>query len=286
MLANKREVIRLSPALGAEVRGVDLTQPLQDSDRDFLLKAWSEHFVLVLRNDKSISADAQINFCRTFGEIGVRARPAEARLEPEHAPQNVMYVSNKREGGRSIGSLPDGEMEFHIDQSYLERPAIGGCLHALEIPKVGGDTLFGNLCLAWETLPLELQRAIDGRNALNIFNHSGYGTQSRTANDMKSASHRRAHPIVREHPTSGRRFLYVNRLMTASIEGLPESESDDLLFRLFDHQEKPEFIYTHKWHRYDLLLWDNRCCIHARTDFDKSETRHLRRFSIRAASPD
>ena len=285
MLTKKREVVRLSPALGAEVRGVDLSQPLQDRDRDFLRAAWSKHLVLVLRNNAPVSADAQIDFCRTFGEIGARARPAEARLEPENAPQNVMYVSNKREGGRIIGSLPDGEMEFHIDQSYLERPAIGGCLHALEIPQAGGDTLFGNLCLAWDTLPPELRRAVEGRSVLNIFHHSGYGTQSRKANNVKSASHRWVHPIVREHPASGRRFLYVNRLMTARIEGLPESESDDILFRLFDHEEKPEFIYTHKWRRYDLLLWDNRCCIHARTDFDKNETRHLRRFSIRDVSP-
>jgi taurine dioxygenase len=172
-------------------------------------------------------------------------------------------------------------MEFHIDQSYLQKPTIGGCLHALEIPQAGGDTLFGNLCLAWDTLPPELKRAVNGRSALNIFHHSGYGTQSRTANDVKSASHRWAHPIVREHPSSGRRFLYVNRLMTALIEGLPENESDDILFRLFDHEEKSEFRYTHKWRQYDLLLWDNRCCIHARTDFNKNETRHLRRFSIR-----
>ncbi len=225
-----------------------------------------------------------MDFCRTFGEIGARARPVEARLEPDNAPQNVMYVSNKREGGRIIGSLPDGEMEFHIDQSYLEKPAIGGCLHALEIPRTGGNTLFGNLCLAWDTLPDDLRKAVAGRKVLNIFNHNGYGTQSRTANDVKSASYRTLHPIVRKHPSSGREFLYVNRLMSACIEGLSESESEDILFRLFDHQEKNEFIYTHVWRRYDLLLWDNRCCIHARTDFDKNETRHLRRFSIRDAA--
>jgi len=281
VLTSKREVVRLSAALGAEVRGVDLAQPLQEIDREFLRKAWSDHLVLVLRHDKPVSAEAQMGFCRTFGEIGARARPVEARLEPDNAPQNVMYVSNKREGGRVIGSLPDGEMEFHIDQSYLENPAIGGCLHALEIPRSGGDTLFGNLCLAWDTLPKELKRAVAGLKVLNIFNHNGYGTQSRIANDVESASYRTLHPIVRKHPMSGREFLYVNRLMSACIEGLPESESDDILFKLFDHQEKPEFVYKHKWRRYDLLLWDNRCCIHARTDFDKNETRHLRRFSIR-----
>jgi len=282
VLKTKLDITRLSPALGAEVHGIDLTQPLEDSDRAFLQKAWSEHLVLVFRNDEALSAEAQIDFCKTFGEIGARARPVEARLEPEKAPQNVMYVSNKRQDGRIIGSLPDGEMEFHIDQSYLEKPAIGGCLHALEIPSAGGDTKFGNLCLAWDTLPADLRHAVEGRNAVNIFNHNGYGTQTRESNDVNSASHRWTHPVVREHPSTGRRFLYVNRLMTACIEGLPESESDEILFRLFEHQEKQDLLYTHRWRRYDLLLWDNRCCIHARTDFDKNQTRHLRRFSIRA----
>ena len=280
MAAGELQVISLGDALGAEVRGLDFAKPLTPHERDFLRRAWTDHLVIVARDAPDLAADAQIDFCKTFGEIGGRARPAEARHEPEGAPADVMYVSNKRVGGRIIGSIPDGEMEFHIDQSYTERPARGTCLYAIEVPDAGGDTMFGNLYLAYETLPDDLRRAVEGRRALNAYGHGGYGIQTRSANDIAAATRKHFHPIVCTHPDSGRKMLYVNRLMTAWIEGLPEDESEDLLFRLFEHQEQEAFRYTHKWRQADLLLWDNRCTIHARTDFNSSKTRHLRRFSI------
>jgi len=281
MMTRELEAAALSPALGAAIHGLDLTRPLEEGERAFLRKAWAEHLVLVIHNDAPLSAEVHMDFCGIFGEIGARARPTQARHEPEGAPQNVMYVSNKRENGRIIGSIPDGEMEFHIDQSYMEVPAKAGCLHGLELPAEGGDTIFGNLCLAYEALPDDLRRAVEGRRAVTSYGHGGYGIQTRNANDHAAATRRASHPIVCTHPDNGRRVLYVNRLMTERIEGLPDDESEDLLFRLFAHQEQAEFLYVHKWRRYDLLLWDNRACIHARTDFDPAQTRHLRRFSIR-----
>lgn len=280
MASGGLQVIPLGDSLGAEVCGLDFSKPLTQHERDFLRRAWTDHLVIVARGARELSADAQIDFCTTFGEIGGRARPVEARHEPEGAPADVMYVSNKRVGGRIIGSIPDGEMEFHIDQSYTERPARGTSLYAIEVPDVGGDTMFGNLYLAYESLPDDLRHAVEGRRALNVYGHGGYGIQSRSANDLGAATRKHIHPIVCTHPDSGRKMLFVNRLMTASVEGLPADESDDLLFRLFEHQEQEAFRYTHKWRQSDLLLWDNRCTVHARTDFDPSKTRHLRRFSI------
>ena len=281
MLTHRLEAIRMSAAAGAEARGLAPSRPLTDADRDFLRKAWREHLVLVVRGVADLSAAAQMDFCRVFGEIGARARPAETRHEPDGAPAEVMYVSNKRENGRVIGSIPDGEMEWHIDQSYMANPAKGTCLYAIEVPREGGDTMFGNLYQAWETLPDDLRRAVEGRKVVNAYGHGGYGIQTRDANDPRAATRSHAHPIVATHPDTGRKLLYVNRLMSLRVEGLPEDESDELLFRLFDHAENPEFRFTHKWKQGDLLLWDNRCTIHARADFDKTQTRHLRRFSIR-----
>lgn len=281
MLTTTFDVSRLSPALGAQVRGIDVKAPLSGDACALLKKAWGDHLVLVIRGIADLSADEHKSFCQIFGEIGARARPQETRHEPEGAPSEVMYVSNRRVNNRLIGSLPEGEMEFHIDQSYTERPAKGGCLYAVEVPSEGGDTLFGNLYLAYETLPEKLRQTVEGRRAWNVYGHGGYGIQTRNANDPGAAARRHLHPIVCTHPETGRKLLYVNRLMTAAIDGLPPDESDDILFRLFDHQEKPEFRYTHKWKAGDLLLWDNRCTIHARTDFDPRQARHLRRFSIR-----
>lgn len=280
MTTSVLEAVPFASALGAEVRGIDFTKPLTGAEREFLRDAWRDHLVIVARGVRDLSAEGQIDFCRTFGEIGGRARPVEARHEPEGAPAEVMYVSNKRVGGRIIGSIPDGEMEFHIDQSYTERPARGTSLYAIEVPEVGGDTMFCNLYLAYETLPQDLRKAIEGRRAINAYGHGGYGIQTRSANDIAAATRKHSHPIVCTHPDSGRKMLFVNRLMTAAIEGLSPDESDDVLFRLFDHQEQEAFRYTHKWRASDLLLWDNRCTVHARTDFDPAQTRHLRRFSI------
>jgi taurine dioxygenase len=281
MLTSKLDITRLAPALGAQVTGADITGPISESDRAFLRKTWDEHLVLVIRDIADLSADQHKAFCEIFGEIGARARPQETRHEPDSAPAEVMYVSNKRVNDRLIGSIPDGEMEFHIDQCYTTHPAKAGCLYAVEVPASGGDTMFGNLYLAYDTLAPDLRRAVEGRRAWNVYGHSGYGIQTRTANDPKAAQRRQLHPVVCTHPKTGRKVLYVNRLMTAKIDGLPDNESDDILLRLFDHQEKPEFRYTHKWRAGDLLLWDNRCTIHARTDFDPAQTRHLRRFSVR-----
>jgi taurine dioxygenase len=274
------EVIPLAPALGAEIVGVDLAALPDAATGTALRAAWHRHLVLVVRGLRDLPAEDQMRFCRIFGAIGARARPQATRHEPEGAPSGMMYVSNLKQDGRLIGSLPDGEMQFHTDQCYTAQPAIGGCLYAIEIPAQGGDTMFGNLCLAWESLPADLKRAVEGRRALQIFDHAAYGSQTRDANQAARGLPSWSHPIVATHPATGRKLLYVNRLMTARIEGMDEQESEALLQRLFEHQERQDLLYTHRWRVGDLLLWDNRCTIHARTDFDPSERRHLRRFTV------
>ena len=271
------EVRPLSGALGAEVTGIDLNAPLAAGDAERLRRAFADGLVLVVRDQAELTPEAQVRFCELFGPLGRRSRPAETRHEGAGAPAEVMFVSNRRENGKFIGSLPEGEMMFHIDQCYTERPARATCLYAIAVPNEGGDTLFGNLCAAYDALPPDLRAVVDGHKALNVF------TYDATLRDQVASSAVRreyVQPMRVRHPETGRAALYVNRLMTFRIEGLPEDESRAVLARLFDHEERPEFVYRHKWRKGDLLIWDNRCTVHARTDFDPTEERHLRRFTV------
>ena len=269
----------LSPALGAEIVGVDLSKPLDDVTIAAIKATWNEHLVLLFRN-QALSEDDQVRFARNFGELQQRPRPKDMRAEAKVKNPEVMLVSNIRENGKPIGSLPDGEMQFHSDMCYIPAPPKGTFLYAIEIPSEGGDTLFLNMYKAYEALLPEMKARLKDRNAVNIFL---YGSTSRDGNKPDFNIHPHAtHPVVRIHSDTGRPALYVNRLMTWNIEGMEGGESQELLDSLFDHIEQPQFIYEHKWKVGDLILWDNRCTLHARTDFSDKERRLLRRVVVQA----
>ena len=267
----------LSPAIGAEILGVDLRDAIDDDLAAKMLDAWHAHLVILLR-DQTLSEEDQVRFAERFGPPAKIHTPQFQRQHPA-----VMLISNIREDGKPIGALPDGEMQFHTDQCHQERPAKASMLYAIEIPSVGGNTLFANAYLAYETLPDEIKRRIDGRKALNAYDYDT-GATIRGA-DVPDGAPAYAHPVVRTHPATGRKALYVNRLMTRRIEGLPPQESEELLNLLFDHQEQPQFIYEHIWRPGDILMWDNRCTLHARTDFSAAERRLLRRVTILGEKP-
>ena len=275
------EIKPLSPALGAEISGVDLRDELSATTVAEIIDAWHEHLVLLFRNQE-LSEDDQIRFARHFGALQKRTRPPEAINEFGHTkyPELTMLVSNVRDNGKLIGSLPDGEMHFHSDQCYLEKPAAGTFLYALEVPSQGGDTLFLNMYKAYETLPAAIKARIDGRKALNAYL---YDSTTRAVNGSKvdfTAHPHYVQPIVRTHPATKRKALYVNRLMTFTVEGMDDDDGSALLGALFDHMEHDQFIYAHRWRVGDLVLWDNRCTLHARTDFSDRERRMLRRYVV------
>jgi taurine dioxygenase len=267
----------LSAAIGAEIIGVDLREPLDDATFAQILSAWHKHLVILLRNQKLTEED-QVRFAERFGPP---ARIHTKQFMQKHPA--VMLISNIHEDGKPIGALPDGEMHFHTDQCHQERPAMASMLYAIEIPSKGGNTLFANAYTAYETLPAELKRRIDGRKAVNAYDYDSAATMR--GGDVSADAPSYAHPVVRTHPATGRKALYVNRLMTRRIEGLPQQESEELLNRLFDHQERPEFIYEHVWRPGDIVMWDNRCTLHARTDFSADERRLLRRVTILGERP-
>ena len=263
----------LSKALGMEISGVDLRDDLSDDVFAQILKAWHEGLIILLRN-QDLDEEQQWRFGLRFGPLaGGHIR----ELESTH--EGVLYVSNVRKDGKLIGILPDGEMQFHSDQCYREQPSQGSMLHAIEIPTVGGNTLFANCYTAYETLPEDIKQRLRGKRALNAYDYNLNPTQRGTAIAQEVPSW--VHPVVRVHPATGRKALFVNRLMTVGIEGMPQGESDELLNFLFDHAEQKHFIYEHVWQKGDVLMWDNRCSLHARTDFDPNQRRVLRRITLK-----
>jgi taurine dioxygenase len=275
--AEQFHVRPLAPGIGAEIIGLDLSEPMTGELFAKLLDTWHQHLVILLR-DQHLSEDDQVRFGTRFGAPAVTHTPQFATRNPA-----VMLISNVRENGRLIGALPDGEMQFHSDQCHQERPAMASMLYALEVPSRGGNTLFANAYRAYETLPDSVTNRIQGRKALNAYDYANAATRrgTRPREGVPSCWH----PIVRTHPATGKKALYVNRLMTIQIEGMSEAESEELLKVLFDHQEQREFIYEHIWRPHDLLLWDNRCTLHARTDFRADERRLLRRLTIHGEKP-
>ena len=270
-------VRRLAPAIGAEIIGVDLSKPMDDEVFAEILNVWHQNLVILFR-DQHLTEDDQVRFGQRFGSPAVTHTK---RFETQNPA--VMLISNVRENGRLIGALPDGEMHFHSDQCHQERPAMASMLYSLEVPRKGGNTLFANAYLAYETLPDSTKKKIEGRKALNAYDYDNASTRRGTK--LGEGVPSCWHPIVRTHPATGKKALYVNRLMTIEVEGMARLESDELLDTLFHHQEQPKFIYEHVWRPHDLLLWDNRCTLHARTDFSADERRLLRRLTILGERP-
>jgi taurine dioxygenase len=161
---------------------------------------------------------------------------------------------------------------------------MGTMLYSIEIPAEGGNTLFANAYKAYEALPPEVRSRVDDRKAVQVYDYDG-GVLDRRHMVAPKDGMSFAHPVARTHPATARKALYVNRLMTHHIEGLPEAESERLLALMFETIERPEFIYEHRWRVGDLLLWDNRCSLHARRDFNPEENRWMRRVTIQGDRP-
>jgi len=261
----------LSPSIAAEAVGFD-PRNFTDEDLQALKQAWQEHLVMLIRPGCILTDDEFVAFMSRMGQIE-NAR----KLSPLATRQEIMIISNIRQNGELVGALPDGELSFHFDRVHQKKPLRGAALHAIEIPDHGGDTCFANMIKAYETLPEEIQKKVDGRMALNTYDYQATSTDVKVVNqDAQTA----IHPVVRTIPETGKKSLFVSRLMTDQIIGLPEEESRKLLNLISDHCEKPEFIYQHKWQVGDILMWDNRCSTHARMDFDGSQRRLMKRVAL------
>ena len=277
-------VTPLSDALGAEIHGVDPRLPFDADTRSGFLDALHDHIVLVFRG-AAMDETQQIAFAAQFGALGERSRPVEMRAEASNfsVSPKVMLVSNIRDSaGGLIGSLPDGEMWFHHDTSFADVAHKLTLLNASEIPATGGHTRFANSYLAYDAVPAALKQMLTGRTVMQIFNFrqtERLGHHALATEDLSRYPHA-IHSVFITHPATGRKVLYVSRLISARIRELPEDESDAILEELFTIAETPDFIYEHHWKPGDLVVWDNYCSMHARTHYDPAERRLLRRCSV------
>ena len=248
------ELRPLAGPVGAELIGLDLGRELSSADFKRVHQAHLDHHLLVFR-DQRITPQQHIDFSRRFGRLMIHV------LHQFHLANypEILIVSNIIENGQPVG-LGDAGKYWHSDISYKELPSLGSLLHAQELPAQGGDTLFANMHLAYDTLPAALRNAVEGKRAVHSY-LAKYGQLQKEGNWRPNLSAQQvaqvqavSHPVVRTHPENGRRALFVSEGFTTHIEGLPEDESRQLLDELFAHSVRPEHIYRHRWQPHDLVL--------------------------------
>jgi taurine dioxygenase len=284
-VSSQLEIVPFQAPLGAEVIGLDLTGPVDDATFARVHRAHLDHHVLVFR-DQRITPSQQVAFSRRFGPLQIHVlRQFQLASNPE-----ILIVSNIREDGKPIG-LGDAGRLWHSDLSYKEYPSLGSMLHAQELPEDGGDTLFANMHLAWDTLPVELKRVVEGRKAEHSYlaNYAELQRLSPWRPALTAAQIAEVapvlHPVVRTHPETGRRALFVSEHFTTRIEGLPEDESRAVLDQLFAHSVRPEHIYRHSWKPHDMVFWDNRSLMHLAAGCPENQRRKMYRTTIEGDVP-
>ena len=265
---------------GAEVIGLDLSRPLSDADFARIHRAHLDHHVLVFR-EMAITPQQQVEFSRRFGPL---QRHVLSNFALPGHPE-VLVISNIKDNGKPIG-LGDAGAYWHSDLSYLPTPSLGSMLHAQELPTEGGDTLFANQHRAWDTLPAALKNAVAGRHAEHWYLCKYAELQKRNPwrPDLTQAQIDAvppvAQPIVRTHPETGRKALFVSEHFTTRALDLPEDESQALLAELFAHSTRDAFVYRHRWAANMLTMWDNRCCLHNATGGYDGYERVLHRTTV------
>jgi taurine dioxygenase len=277
------EIVPTGAAAGAEIRGVDLAAPLDDRTFAAIEHAYNKYGVIFFRNQK-VCPKQQVEFTRRFGEIeyNIFGERWSVPGNPE-----IVVVSNVTEEGRPIGVRRAGE-NWHSDMCYTARPPRGTILYAIEIPLLFGlplgDTEFASAAVAWDALPAPLQQRLDGRRA--VFDFTGRKRAFPPSQAEIDRNPPVRHPIVRRHPHTGRKCLYVMRDDCTGIEGMPSDEAEALIAALADHIVKPAFIYRHQWRAGDLLMWDN-CTVQHRAiqDYDLPQRRLMHRTTMGGAVP-
>jgi alpha-ketoglutarate-dependent taurine dioxygenase len=275
-------VRRLHPALGAEVRGLDMRRPLDDATASELLAAWMEHLVLLFPGQHVTDAE-HLAFTRYFGTPEV----FHQKIIRSERLQEIFRVSNVDEDG--ILMPPDHPVAqqlslaqfWHTDSSYREIPCTGALLHGVEVSRTGGETQFTNMYLVYDALPEALKRQIEGRKAQHNFGHMHTQASLKPLTDEERAAMPPVwQPMVRQHPVTSRKALYISPIYNDAVEGLTPEDGKRLITDLTRFAADPRFVYTHRWETDDVLMWDNRCTMHQVTPFDPRERRVMHRTTI------
>jgi alpha-ketoglutarate-dependent taurine dioxygenase len=281
------EELSISPVQGrfvAEVSGIDLSKPVSDACFARIHDAFLAHSILVFRA-QMLDNEQHIAFSRRFGDIEIHT--AKHWLLPEYP--EILVLSNRGEKGTK--PIVNGGAYWHSDITYKAKPPLGSLLYALEVPPEGGDTLFADMYAAYETLDEETKSRIEKLKAVHRYGDR-YQMMAREDKERPPLSADQlaevpdvVHPMVRTHPETGRRALFVNEGFTVAVVDLPESESRALLDKLFRHSVDPAHIYRHRWHAGDLVMWDNRCTMHRATEYDLRYARAMHRTTIQGDRP-
>ena len=281
---NSIQVLPNDCPMGAEVEGVDLSQPLPPAVIEKIKSAWLEHIVLVFRN-QSLTDAQLVRFGQYFGEL--HRVKYEDRERPPGVPMEIELISNIIVDGEPIGLLGNSEVAWHTDMSMFEEPASATILYGEEVTSSEGGTRFANLYKAYEELGDDIKSRIKDKRSIHDSAYMADGVVRAGYERItdKSRGPGARHPIVRTHPETGKQALYLGREGYGYILGLPVDESDALLDALWQHMVQPRYVWEHRWERGDVVMWDNRCTTHSRGKMESGRPRLLRRVTVKGTSP-
>lgn len=277
------QITDLNAALGAEVADIDLSKAVPQTDIDMIEAAWRERLVVVFHG-QTLSDPQLIAFSRNFGDLDPPGpNPYGEPFNKEHPELNV--ISNVIEDGKPIGNLGDGEAVWHADMTYVDVPPKAALLHALAVPppEAGGNTYFVNMFAAYETLPAELKKAVEGKIAVHDGSRNSAGMLRQGFKEVRDVreSVGAHHPLVRTDPRTSRKALFLGRRPNAYVLGLRVAESEALLDALWAHATQLRFAMCHEWKVGDVLMWNNLAVLHRRDPFDPKTRRIMHRSQIK-----
>jgi taurine dioxygenase len=277
------QIRNLSAALGAEAADIDLSEALPQADIGAIEAAWRERLVVVFHG-QNLSDPQLIAFSNNFGELDPPGpNPYGEPFNKEHPELNV--ISNVVENGKPVGNLGDGEAVWHADMTYVDVPPKAAVLHALEVPppEAGGNTYFANMFAAYESLPADLKKAVEGKIAVHDASRNSAGMLRKGYHEVADVRQTVGahHPLVRTDPKTGRKALFLGRRPKAYVLGLEVAESEALLDALWAHATQPRFTMCHEWKVGDVLMWNNLSVLHRRDAFDPKTRRVMHRSQIK-----
>lgn len=270
-----KKIRALGATFGAEILDFLISSGASTEDSTAIKTLWAEHKLLLFRH-QTLDESTLVNFSQLFGALEIHVRTEY--LSPNHP--EILYVSNIKKNGQKVGILADTEVGWHYDQIYLPRPAVGSLLMAYTLPPEGGNTEFADMTTAYEELPESVKKRLHNARAVQSYEAFNRAYSVPTNREQKKKSPDIEHPIVRTHPITGRRALYLCPGMTTEIVGWDPGESRAMLDYLFEWSIQPRYVYSHVWQPGDALLWDNACTMHRRDPFDQNHERLMKRTTI------
>jgi alpha-ketoglutarate-dependent taurine dioxygenase len=277
------------PALGAEIHGVDMRQPLDAETLQAVVDAWMKHLVVVFP-DQHITDQEHVTFTRQLGEPEI-FHQTSLHLRSDGVKE-IFLVSNVDERDRLMRPSEPSQKQlsssrmWHTDSSYRPMPSVGSLLHGIEISRTGGITQFINMYMVYDDLPERLRSEVEGRKARHDFSmlHRLVGSPAPTPEEQ-AAMPPVWHPLVRRHPVTGRKSLYISSIYNDAVEGMDDAAARRLIEDLTAFSAQPKYMYRHAWEPDDVLMWDNRCTVHAVTPHDPDERRVMHRTTIVGREP-